>query len=408
LKCNGNKYVKIYIRNDKSLQIYEKNKIPLKNNNLIDTLIIGGGLAGLVSAIHLSKRGIKVLVIEKNAYPKHKVCGEYISNEVLPYLRSLDFDPFQFGAKKISKFMMSSSKGKVIKTILPLGGFGLSRFTFDYELSKIAKEKGVIIIQDIAVDVHFTNDIFTVYTKLGMLYHSKLVIGAFGKRSNIDLKLERPNIKNKSVYLAVKAHYKGSFPEDLVALHNFKGGYCGISKVENNEINICYITDYKSFKKYKNINDFQKKVVYKNKYLKTIFENSELSFSKPIAISHITFSEKKPIDQHIIMCGDTAGMIHPLCGNGMAMAIHSAKIASSLIIRYFNGDIRSKAALEKQYSDSWNAEFRRRLKTGRRLAVLLNLNNFSEIMMFVLKIMPGLFPLIIKKTHGKPLTEIIF
>ena len=67
--------------------------------------IIGGGLAGLVSAIHLSKKGLKVLLIEKNEYPKHKVCGEYISNEVLPYFNSLGIHPINYGAKKSLKFI---------------------------------------------------------------------------------------------------------------------------------------------------------------------------------------------------------------------------------------------------------------------------------------------------------------
>lgn len=65
-----------------------------------DVIIIGGGLAGLSSAIHLSKHDLSVLVIEKNSYPKHKVCGEYISNEVLPYLDYLEIDVFKLGAKK--------------------------------------------------------------------------------------------------------------------------------------------------------------------------------------------------------------------------------------------------------------------------------------------------------------------
>ena len=69
--------------------------------SLKHTIIIGGGLAGLTSALHLSRFGIQVTLIEKNSYPRHKVCGEYLSNEVLPYLRSLGFEPFDFGAKKI-------------------------------------------------------------------------------------------------------------------------------------------------------------------------------------------------------------------------------------------------------------------------------------------------------------------
>ena len=49
-----------------------------------DVIIIGGGLAGLTSALHLSKKGFKVTLIEKHDYPRHKVCGEYLSNEVVP------------------------------------------------------------------------------------------------------------------------------------------------------------------------------------------------------------------------------------------------------------------------------------------------------------------------------------
>lgn len=67
-----------------------------------DVIIIGGGLAGLTSAIYLSKHKISVLIIEKNTYPKHKVCGEYVSNEVLPFLRFLDIDPILLGAKNRS------------------------------------------------------------------------------------------------------------------------------------------------------------------------------------------------------------------------------------------------------------------------------------------------------------------
>ena len=78
----------------------------INSNDVSDVTIIGGGLAGLCNAIHLSKYGKKVLLIEKNEYPKHKVCGEYISNEVLPYLDFLDINPFDFGAVKIKKFQL--------------------------------------------------------------------------------------------------------------------------------------------------------------------------------------------------------------------------------------------------------------------------------------------------------------
>ena len=367
-----------------------------------EVIIVGGGLAGLVSAIHLSKLGIHVTVIEKNEYPKHKVCGEYISNEVLPYLSFLGIDPLNFGAKKITKFAISTVDSKLIKTTLPLGGFGISRYTLDHLLAEKAIENGVKISKDAVVDISFQNDEFSVFTKTQKKYISKVVIGAYGKRSAIDVHLKRAFIKNDSPYLAVKTHVKGNFPDDLVALHNFKGGYCGVSKVENNHINLCYITNYKAFKKYKNIDDFQQKVLYNNTHLKEIFENSISIFEKPLTISQVSFLSKNPVDNHIIMCGDTAGMIHPLCGNGMSMAIHGAKIASELIIDFFDNKM-SRHVLEKKYEKKWNEEFKSRLKTGHFIAKLFRMQAFSELMLYGLQSFPSLLPKIIKQTHGKPL-----
>ena len=84
-----------------------------------NVIIVGGGLAGLTSAVHLSKKGLSVLLIEKHEYPKHKVCGEYISNEVLPYLKALDFNPFDFGAKNIVDFTLSTPGSRSVSTKLP-------------------------------------------------------------------------------------------------------------------------------------------------------------------------------------------------------------------------------------------------------------------------------------------------
>ena len=372
-------------------------------NHSSDIIIIGGGLAGLVSAIHLSKAGLQVTLIEKNEYPKHKVCGEYISNEVLPYLQWLDADPMLTGAKKITRFKLSTTSGKIIETTLPLGGFSISRFTLDNFLLQKALQNNCIIIQDTALDVHFEDDIFNVATKEGLTLSAKVVIGAFGKRSNMDITLDRDFIKNKSPFVGVKTHMQGNFPDDLVALHNFKGGYCGVSQVENGNLNVCYLANYKSFQQYKNIDAFNKEVLYKNPHLKNIFENSTSVFEQPLTISQISFSDKTTVQDHILMCGDAAGMIHPLCGNGMAMAIHSAKIAAELIIDYFEKKIKTREQLEAAYSLEWNKQFKKRISTGRMLQSFFGKDNLNRAIMYGLTHVPGLLPLIIKKTHGKPL-----
>ena len=374
-----------------------------RKDSVFDVIVIGGGLAGLCNAIHLSKSGKKVLLIEKNEYPKHKVCGEYISNEVLPYLDFLAINPFDFGAVKIKNFQLSTTKNNIISAKLPLGGFGISRYTLDLLLSEKAKENGVVILQDSVLNVTFSEDTFQVDTKQNNMFTSKITIGAFGKRSLLDVKMARTFIQKKSPYLGVKIHVKGDFKEDLVALHNFKGGYCGVSKVENNAINLCYITNYASFKKYKNIEDFQEQVVFKNRFLKEIFLDSKAIFEKPLSISQISFETKKPVENHILMCGDSAGMIHPLCGNGMSMAIQSAQLASLLILNYLNGEIETRKELEKQYIRQWKQKFSLRLKAGRFIAMLFRTDTIASFLLQVLKKLPFLLPIIVKQTHGKPM-----
>jgi menaquinone-9 beta-reductase len=371
--------------------------------NSTKVIIIGGGLAGLTAAIHLSKVGIQVTVIEKNTFPKHKVCGEYISNEVLPYLTWLDLDIESLQPTHITKLQFSTITGKSISSKLPLGGFGVSRYLFDEFLYKKALSNGCEIITETVDNIDFNNNQFTIETTNKNIFKSKIVIGAFGKRSNIDQKLNRKFIQHKSPWLAVKAHYSGPFPDDLVGLHHFKGGYCGVSKVENDKINICYLANYETFKKHKNINDYQSKVISENPHLKSIFQNSELIFDAPLTISQISFDSKQLIENHILMIGDSAGLIHPLCGNGMAMAIHSASIVATLVHNYDQGQIKSRAELEKQYTNEWNLNFKNRLKFGQFLANILQKQTLSEILMNIFIWFPFLIPLVVKNTHGKPI-----
>ena len=359
-------------------------------------------MVGPTSALHLSKCNKRVLLIEKNAYPKHKVCGEYISNEVLPYLNSLGIDPVKEGAKEIDQLELSTVKSKIIRGELPLGGFGMSRYFLDELLAKKALENNVVIHQDIVEKISFEDHHFLIYTKKNQMHTGRVVIGAFGKRSNLDVQMNRKFIQRKSPYLAVKTHVKGVFPDNLVALHNFKGGYCGVSKVETNAINVCYIVNFSSFKKYKNIEDFQKQVVLKNDHLKKIATQASPIFEKPLTISQISFRTKKPVEDHILMCGDTAGMIHPLCGNGMGMAIRSAQIASLEILKFLNGKI-SRHQLENNYLRNWNKEFKIRLRAGHLIAWLFRNQRISEMLLTVLKWIPSLLPKIIRLTHGKPL-----
>lgn len=369
----------------------------------VEILILGGGLAGLTAAIHLSKLGHSITVIEKNTYPKHKVCGEYISNEVVDYFKWLNLNTVFEKCHLIDHFRLEVDKANSSEVQLPLGGFGISRYLLDDLLYQKAKEQGCNFVHESVTDIIFKDDLFTVTLSSGLQIETRIAVGSFGKRSTIDINLRRDFIQKKAHWMAVKAHYIGNFSDNLVGLYPFDGGYCGVSKIENGHLNICYIVQTKVFKKFKNIPDFTANILYKNDSLKNILLHSKPLFENPLTISQISFDNKNTIENHVLMIGDAAGLIHPLCGNGMAMAIHSAKIAAELIHKALNDEVFLRQKLEFEYSQKWNKTFKNRLQMGRSLSSLL-LNPFlTKISMKIVARFPTLFKFIIRETHGTPI-----
>ena len=196
--------------------------------------IIGGGLGGLSLAILLAKQGYKVILFEKNTYPFHKVCGEYISNESRSFVERLGVPLNALGVSEIDNLTITTSGGKQLHSPLTLGGFGISRYTLDSTLADIAIKEGVALLTNTRVDdVVYKNDCFEI-SYGNKTTTAQLAAGAYGKRSNLDIKLQRPfaTIKNTASdnYVGVKYHVTfDNFPENKIELHNFKDGYCGMS-----------------------------------------------------------------------------------------------------------------------------------------------------------------------------------
>ncbi|WP_262420330.1 NAD(P)/FAD-dependent oxidoreductase [Flagellimonas meishanensis] len=368
-----------------------------------DVIIVGGGLAGLTASICLSKQGLSTLILEKNKYPHHKVCGEYISNEVRPFLESLGLDLTELGAVPIDTFSISNQKGKRLRCKLPLGGFGISRYTLDNALYQLALGLGVGISFETVSSIRYVDGQFFVQGKENE-YTGSMVIGAFGKRSVLDKSMDRTFMQTKSPWLGVKGHFRyANHPENEVSLHCFPGGYGGLSMTEDGLINFCYLASYKVFQQYEGIDGFNDRVVSKNPFLKKFMETAEPIFKNPLSIAQISFAKKELVHDHVLMCGDSAGLIHPLCGNGMAMAIHSGKIASDVTLRYFNEKGYSRTKMEDDYTKLWKSNFDSRLYYGRKLQ---NLITNPLMVNGIFSIIPnsGTFlSAIIKRTHGKPI-----
>lgn len=368
-----------------------------------DIGIVGGGIAGLTAAIHLASCGLKVLLFEKEKYPHHKVCGEYLSREILPYLESLNISLESLNPKIIDQLLYSTPSGKTIKTDLKSGGIGISRYALDNYLYEKAKDYNVDIIHQSVTIINFEDEAFKINTANNQIFSAKLVLGAYGKRSGLDKKLNRGFIGKKSGWLAVKAHYKlDTYPNNRVSLHNFEGGYCGLSKTETGAVNVCYLASYESFKNYKSIDSYKEEVLCKNPLLKTFFDEAVPLFETDLSIAQVSFEKKSIVEDHILMLGDAAGLIHPLCGNGMAMAFHSAKLASESILKYYDPKAFSRTDIEKEYIKKWNHQFKSRIKIGSVLQKILLKPVLAEASQNIIKLVPSLLPFIITKTHGKP------
>lgn len=371
-----------------------------------DVCIIGGGLAGLSLAIQLTTGGYSVALFEKEQYPFHKVCGEYISLESWNFLLSLGLSLNEMNLPIIKKLMVSSPDGTLLQTDLPLGGFGISRYLLDNELKNIALKNGVALYDNCKVEtVHFEKDSFTLETTSGT-FISKVCCGSYGKRSNIDIQLKRDFITQKNNklnnYIGVKYHIKTDFPADTIALHNFENGYCGISKIEADKYCLCYLTNAANLQSNGNsIATMEKNVLHKNQYLKQIFENSEMVYTAPLTISQISFSKKTQVENHILLLGDAAGMITPLCGNGMSMALRGSKIASGKIEAFLQNKM-NRATMEKRYETNWKLAFSGRLTIGRLIQKTFGKDRVTNRFIGLMKRLPVITNIIIRQTHGKP------
>lgn len=365
--------------------------------------IIGGGLAGLSNAILLSRAGFTVSLAERKSYPFHKVCGEYVSNEALAFLADLGLYPADLNAATISELVISSPSGNQLESPLAMGGFGISRYVLDHALYQIALRLGVQFLTGEKINnISFTGEQLNIHSA-NKSYDADIVIAAYGKRSNLDQKLNRQFFYQRSPYMAVKYHIRGDFPKDTIRLDNFEGGYCGLNKIEDDLYCLCYLSENKHLKKYGTITEMEQKVLMKNPFLKTVFKQAQFIWDKPAIINEIAFESKPLIENHILMCGDTAGMIAPLCGNGMAMAFHAAKILANTIINSCNNgfDEKVRSHIEKAYQQEWHQQFAFRLNRGRYMQRIFGHQLLSEVAIGSLKHFPALMRYLVKQTHGK-------
>jgi flavin-dependent dehydrogenase len=164
---------------------------------------------------------------------------------------------------------------------------------------------------------------------------------------------------------------------------------------------LCYLTTAQNLKdNHNSIKEMEKNILHQNPFLKKIFLESEFLFTEPVIISQISFDKKSQVTDHVLMLGDAAGMITPLCGNGMSMALHSAKIAFVNIDSFLKKNIK-RAEMENQYVHQWQKQFEKRLRTGRALQKVFGKVRLTNLFIRMVKHFPFVVRRLINATHGK-------
>ena len=229
-----------------------------------------------------------------------------------------------------------------------------------------------------------------------------LLLGCYGKRSKLDIVLNRSFIKKRSPYIGVKYHIRTDHPTNRISLHNFKDGYCGISNIEDGKSTLCYLSHRNNLKMYGNIPELEHNILFKNPFIKSIFKNADFLFERPETINEISFETKQAVENHILMLGDAAGMITPLCGNGMAMAIHCSKIVSDLIVKHFKQKDFNRSLLEQEYILEWEKLFAGRLWAGRQIQRLFGKEWTSNLAVNLARTSKPISNWLVNQTHGQP------
>ncbi len=366
-----------------------------------DIAIVGGGLAGLTAGILAAKSGWRVVLIEKKSYPFHKVCGEYISLESEKILLHLGLPMQDWHLPRIEKFTLTATSGNRFDAKLPLGGIGISRFTLDNFLKgQLVAAGGVVLSPAKTTAIHRKSSDFQLETTDHSfpLISARAVLGSFG-RNKPQFIPDSNSAEKSQTHLGVKFHVQADLPKDTIGLHHFPGGYCGISAVEDNLFCMCYLLKADFSKQMKgNLDVIEAELLGKNPFLKRYLSDFE-KVTERVSTAGVFFAARPIVDDGLMFLGDAAGMIPPLAGNGMSMAIHSAVMAFGNVQQFLTGNKTLDQSCT-QYELDWNKQFYHRLRSARVLQKVMEQPWMTESVLQGFQWFPMLFQSVSRATHG--------
>jgi flavin-dependent dehydrogenase len=371
---------------------------PLTTDNQFDAAILGGGIGGACAAMRLAQNGARVVVLEAGTFPRHKVCGEFLSPEsksVFARLGVLE-KICGAGAVEISTSRIVARGGQTLEIALPRNALSLSRFRLDEILIRAAQNAGAQLCCKTRVRaVHENQNGWTIVTTQGEL-RARSVVNAAGRHASF--LTPRAGSTPDTKYIGLKTHFRGAhFPSGLVELHFWRGGYCGLSQIESGTLNVCLLARYDSLQG-RAPQEFWKWLLCRLPHLRERLKNAEMQMPW-LATGNISFGQSTPVTNGVLNCGDAAGFIHPLAGDGMAMAARSGELSAAVLCAQLRGEISGKVAREI-YAKAWRREFASRLKWAGAFQKLLMDASLLSPTLAAVSLLPSFGRWAVRATRG--------
>ncbi len=296
---------------------------------IYDAVVAGAGLAGCAAALRLAQGGWDVLVLEKSAFPRHKVCGEFLSPGIQPLLEKLGIWK---EIRSISATMNSAAAyfpaALEFTWQLP-ESYGLSRLALDRIFLESAAKAGAVILNGADVlEVSEHGTICRAVTSRETFAARNAIIAA-GKHSRFDGPERREKFRNARI--GFKTHFEIQNPAQRLELYFFDGGYAGIAPVENGLSNLCGIVGARTLKAYGgNIDRLLEAASLQNPKLGARLCGAKKTM--PWLACGAVRGFQNESSSRIHYAGDAACFTEPVLGQGMTLAVaHGIALAECLL-----------------------------------------------------------------------------
>jgi flavin-dependent dehydrogenase len=332
-------------------------------------------------AIRLAHLGWKTLLLDRQSFPRHKACGEFLSPETQGMFKELGvYERLEaLNPGRIVNTRIVFRHGGLVEAKLDEPAWGLSRYAMDAAMLKAAEDAGVYVQTGRSVSSIVSEPGgFRIGTRSGgasEVLHSRTVYAAWGAHPRAGLLAKTPvvNGKGRRAYIGLKAHFSGMHLEQSVELYFIRGGYVGISHVENGLANVAALLPLDWARgKGSSVSDLLVSAASENRLLYDRLTGGSPLPETQVSTAPVYLSAKCNAWSIIPQVGDACAMIPPLFGDGMSAALRSASRCAIYGDRFLRGAI-TMDAWKKDYCSDMHQEYAAILRWGHLLQTLGNM-----------------------------------